>query len=466
MRGDTVARGREPLRIVGGIDARAVELILDDARRLVADIGLEIDHPALLAELAAHPGVTVRGNRACYSADLFEQARRQIPAEDTNYATTKPGDDRFRICPPFSPFDAIDFETGAKRPATERDLVDGARLYDALGVAGPVHVHLATMDQRLAPIRIAKLCAENSRAIGNWAAAYNYEQAVCIRDMYLAAGRPEPYVAFQMTHSPLRLDAYFLDILMRARRSANGVRGLTAGGGAMPLPGVSAPIQWRAAAAQGLAECVGGWITAKLIDPAVRPYASFLAWAPNLATCAWTSATPDALLFDFAGRAVLREALGLTIYAPCGPLDRMVLAALSGARIFECAGQRQDAFSLAHVAIDLEKVNFVEAVVRGVEVPDEPGLAARIVGETLPETSFLAHESTGAYRDILWQPKVFAGQGAVQVSEALRDDSDALLADSREFARRALAAHDFALSADVAREVERIYRRGCEAVSR
>ena len=453
------------LRIVEPLGAKDVEGILDDARRLVGEIGLEVDHEALRKELAAHPGVTVKGNRVCYSPDLFERARKEVPKEDTNYATSKPGDDTFRICPPFSPFEAIDFDTGEKRPATERDLVDGARLYDALGVAGPVHVNLAGLDPRIAPIHTAKLCAENSRAIGNWSPAFNYEQAVCIRDMFLAAGRPEPFVALQMTHSPLRLDAYFLDILMRARKSDHGVRGITAGGGSMPLPGVSAPIHWRAAAAQGLAECVGGWITAKLIDPRIRPYASFLVWAPNLATCKWTTATPDALLFDFLTRELMRATLGLNLYAPCGGVDRMALSALSGARIFERAGERDECFSLAHVPVDLEKMNFVEAVVRGADTSDEPGLATRIVGEVLPETSFLAHETTAGYRDVLWQPQVFAGQGAVQVCDALRADSDALLPSARDFARRRIAENDFALPDDARREVQRICARGMDALS-
>jgi len=70
----------------------------------------------------------------------------------------------------------------------------------------------------------------------------NEEQAVAIRDMYLAAGRTGTAVAFQMVHSPLRLDAQFLDIILRLRRSANGLRAVTAGGGAMPLPGIAAPL--------------------------------------------------------------------------------------------------------------------------------------------------------------------------------------------------------------------------------
>jgi len=455
---------RSHFEITGGLTPELVRLILDDVHQLLAEVGVEIDHPELLKELADHTGVTVKGNRVCYDPALVEAARRQVPDEDTNYATTKPGDDRFLMRPPFSPFDVIDFETGEKRPAEDRDVTDGARLYDAFDCTGPVHVHIKRMDQKLAPIHIAKLCTENSRGIGCWAAAFNYEQAVCIRDMYLAAGRTEPAVAFQMTHSPLRLDAYFLDILMRARQSENGVTGLTAGGGSMPLPGVSAPIHWRSAAAQGLAEALGGWITAKLIDPAIKPYASFLIWAPDLSTCKWTSGTPEATLFRLLNVQLMRALLGITGYAPFGDVDRMCLDVLQGVRIFEGAGARGDCFSLAHIPIDREKLHFVEAVAAGLEIPDEPGLTARIVRETFPETSFLAHESSLQYRDLYWHPKVFTGMTPATVGQFLHSDSEELLPAAKEVARRKIAGNEFALPDDVRRDIERIYRRGCDAV--
>jgi trimethylamine:corrinoid methyltransferase-like protein len=455
---------RKAFRVSGGLTPELTRLILDDVHQLLAEVGLEIDHPELLRELAGHTGVTVRGNRVSYAPALVEAARKQVPLEDTNYATSKPGDERFLMRPPFSPFDVIDFDTGARRPAEDRDVVEGARLYDAFDCTGPVHVHLARMDQKIAGLHIAKLCAENSRGIGNWSAAYDYEQAACIRDMYLAAGRDEPAVALQMTHSPLRLDAYFLDILMRARHSENGVHGLTAGGGAMPLPGVSAPVYWRSAAAQGLAEALGAWITVKLIDPAIKPYASFLTWAPDLSTCKWASGTPEAMLFFLFSQQVMQELLDITIYADCANLARMCLFALHGTRIFESAGLRRDCLSLAHVPIDREKIHYVEAVAAGIEIPDEPGLTARIVRETFPETTFLLHESTLEYRRLYWQPKVFTAMTCARVGELLLEDSDELLPAAKEIARRKIAGNDFALADDVRREIERIYKRGCRAV--
>ncbi len=114
--------------ITGGLSSAHLKLILDDTHQLLAEIGLEIDHPELRNELADHDGVTVKGNRVCYSPELVETARKQVPLEDTNYACSKAGDDRFRMVPPFSPFDVIDFDSGLKRPAEDRDVIDGARL--------------------------------------------------------------------------------------------------------------------------------------------------------------------------------------------------------------------------------------------------------------------------------------------------------------------------------------------------
>ncbi|MHC4717118.1 MAG: hypothetical protein ACYS5V_09125, partial [Planctomycetota bacterium] len=383
---------------------------------------------------------------------------------DTNYASGRPGDDAFTMVTPFSPFHVIDLASGEKRPACDDDVRDGARLYDAFGAIGPVHVHTAEMDQQIAQVHIARLCCESAPAIGNWAPAFNYEQAVCIRDMFLAAGRPEPYVAFQMTHSPLRLDAYFLDILMRARTSANGTRGMTAGGGAMPLPGVSAPIHYRSAAAQGLAEALGAWITVKLIDSAIRPYASFLVGVPDMITCDWSHCAPEALAFTLLTNHVMERLLGITAYVECDNLHSMCLHALHGTRRFNSGGLRDGCFSPAHVPVDREKINFVQAVAEGIGVSDEPGSTARIFAETLPETSFLGHPSSLEYRDLYWHPKVFEGLTPGRAGELLAADSPELLDQAREIAAARIAGHEFELPRDVRRDVERIYRSGVDAI--
>jgi hypothetical protein len=135
----------------------------------------------------------------------------------------------------------------------------------------------------------------------------------------------------------------------------------------------------------------------------------------------------------------------------------MCLAGLQGARIFECAGERDERFSLAHVPIDREKVNFVEAVARGLDVPDEPGLAARIVKETFPETTFLAHESTLDWRRLSWQGGVFTEFAPVRLGELLFSDSAELLPAAKEIARRKIEGNEFALPGDVRREIDRIY---------
>ena len=214
---------RIKFQVSAGLTGKYIKLILDDTHRLLSEVGLEIKLPKLLQELAGHDDITVKGDRVCFTPELVEKARMQVPLEDTNYASHKKGEDGFRMCPPFSPFEVIDFATGVKRTAVEADVIEGARVYDSFGVSGPVHVHIENMDQKIAQLHISRLCCENSRAIGNWAPAFSYEQAVTIRDMYLAAGREGPLVAFQMTHSPLRLDAYCLETIMRARdESENG----------------------------------------------------------------------------------------------------------------------------------------------------------------------------------------------------------------------------------------------------
>ena len=114
--------------------------------------------------------------------------------------------------------------------------------------------------------------------------------------------------------------------------------------------------------------------------------------------------------------------------------------------------------------IDREKVNFVEAVAAGIEIPPEPGLTTRIVKETFPETSFLIHESSLLYRDLYWHPKVFTGMTPAKLGALLHSESEELISAAKDIAREKIAANDFALPDDVRREVEKIYKRGCDAV--
>jgi trimethylamine:corrinoid methyltransferase-like protein len=458
--------GKIQFEISRGANDKFIGLILEDTRTLLAEVGLEIKLPKLLKELAGHDGVRIKGERVCFDPELVEKARMQVPEQDTNYASAKDGENDFRLCPPFSPFKVLDFETGGKRPAAETDVVEGARVYDSFGVSGPVHVHLENIEQKTAQLNIAKLCCENSRAIGNWSPAYSYEEAVAIRDMYLAAGREGPSVAFQLTHSPLRLDAYFLEIIMQARDEAeNGTRSMTAGGGAMPLAGVSSPIDYRSAAAQGLAECLGAWVTLKLIDPSLRPYASFMAWVPDMSTGKWAFDLPESIIFDFLNRQVMRELLGLSVYHRCGNLSEMCLHAVQGARIFELGGLREDCFSMAHIPVDMEKVNFVERLAKGMEFSEEEGLTLKTFQETMPETSFLMHESTLAFSELLWKPSVFTGRPPASLAKMLYGEEDKLLPQAREIVRKRLETHEFELDKAARSAVERIFEAGCKAIN-
>jgi len=451
--------------ISGGLGDGLIKFILDDVHRLLGEVGLEIDHPEIVKELSDHEGVTVNDGRVCYSAELVEKARSQVATEDTNYYMQKEGETEFGIQPPFSPFNVIDARTGEVRPACDRDVVEGARLYDALGSRGPVHVHIADMDQKVAQVHIARLCCENSRAIGNWAPAYSYDQAMCIRDMFAAAGRPEPYVALQMTHSPMRLDAYFLDILWKGRETEAGNRGITGGGGAMPQAGVSAPVYWRTAAAQGLAEALGAWVTIKLIDPSVHPYASFLAELTDMSTAMGGSKAPESLSFALLGRHLMRELLGLTMAAHAGDLNEMLLWGLQGVRVFAGGGIGEEIFSLARTVIDREKIAYVESSLAGVEFPEEEGLAARIVSETLPQTSFLMHDSTLEFRQIHSEPRLFKEMMPAKLAPLLRDDSDELTAPANAIAAELIRTNEFCLDDDAAREVEAIYERGVKVLT-
>jgi hypothetical protein len=133
---------------------------------------------------------------------------------------------------------------------------------------------------------------------------------------------------------------------------------------------------------------------------------------------------------------------------------------MQGVRRFACGGQRQECFSPAHIPIDQEKINFVRASVKAMDMPAEAGLTERIIGETFPQTCFLEHDSSLQFRSLFWHPEVFTGLTPSRLGQLLIDDSPELLPQSREIAKRRLAENSFRLPADAQREVDRIYAGG------
>jgi len=126
-----------------------IPTIVDEARRILAEIGIEVRGPALLARLRDH-GLQVRdtvgdGPRVLFPPDVVDAALAAAPRAFTLYDRdgrphAELGGDRVHFVPGSSGLKVLDHRTGAVRAATTRDFCEYVRVADGL----PHLAYLAT----------------------------------------------------------------------------------------------------------------------------------------------------------------------------------------------------------------------------------------------------------------------------------------------------------------------------------
>ena len=259
----------------GGLSVGQLDQCREMAAAILSEIGVQIDDADIRQYLGRHPGVRVDGNRLFYGEEILEEAIRQQGLQNAEYVYRQDGDPDFAMRPSYLCLKVYDPISSDIHTATAEDLIRAVRLCESLGMVGASPLHPQDVPAPLRQIETTRLCIENSRGVGNWAMATNVEEIRCIVETATLAGRTPPFVALQITISPLRLNTEYIDLIWRLRDSPDVSRGIAIGGGAMPMMGATGPLSIPAAWAQGLAECIAGYATAKLVNPHVLGYASF-----------------------------------------------------------------------------------------------------------------------------------------------------------------------------------------------
>jgi trimethylamine--corrinoid protein Co-methyltransferase len=131
---------------VSVLDNDLLEKILIEAKRILAEIGVEVMGPTLRERLLAHGlKLDAAGRRLLFPADEVEQAITRAPRAITLY--NRDGEphaelsgDRVHFVPGSSGVRVLDHRTGQTRPALTADFIDYVRLTDGL----PHIAYLAT----------------------------------------------------------------------------------------------------------------------------------------------------------------------------------------------------------------------------------------------------------------------------------------------------------------------------------
>jgi trimethylamine--corrinoid protein Co-methyltransferase len=120
------------------LDDVLAERIVDEAMRVLAEVGMEIRGPAMHRRLLEHGlPTTAAGDRVLFPRDVVERAIRDAPGSFVLYDRdglphADLGGDRVHFVPGSSGLRVLDHRTGESRLANSTDFVEYARLADGL----------------------------------------------------------------------------------------------------------------------------------------------------------------------------------------------------------------------------------------------------------------------------------------------------------------------------------------------
>ncbi len=446
----------------GGFTEIQLAQIYDETLQVLEEIGVEVADDEIRDYLGSLPGITIKGDRVCYTRPLVEEWIAVIKQDNLEYSYNRK-DERIRMTGPYMGQYYYDAETDDYRLATLEDLRFSVELLDAYECYGPSPIHLQTVPAPIRQVTTFKTCIENSREIGGWAPVASEKDAEWMCRLGEAAGRPAPHCCMEIPISPLRLNVEALRMIFHRRGRADQLTNMVVGGGAVPMPGATAPITVPACYVQGMAEALAAYITPQLIDPRIPGYCSFGGFLFNLRSADTTSLFPETALYELLTSQVIRYFLGETMGASIklAGFDSVQIALrtgfeialdlLNGARTFLGIGWYDDGFSAAGAVIAADLVQHFARFTAGREFRATPGAILQTIQEGVDAGDYLIHPTTLQFRELYLIPELVYKY----------DDRAELIAAVGARAQQMVAAHDYTLPDDVQHNVDEVYEASC-----
>jgi trimethylamine--corrinoid protein Co-methyltransferase len=352
----------------------------DEARRLLAAAGAEVDEARLVARI---PEAMVRGalETTAREFDLFTLDGK--PA--VHY-----GGDAIHFDPGSAALAILDPQTGAERVPVTADFVRLVKLVEQLPaidaqstamVCGDVVPEIGDLYRLyLALNYMRKPIVTGAFRTDTWWTMKEMLAAAAGGEAALAA---RPIAVFDVCPSPPLLwsDLTCQNLIDCARA------GIPAELVSMPLAGATAPVTLAAAVVQHAAECLSGIVIGQLARPGAK-----IVWGGSPAAFDMREGTPPmgdvgTWMIDCAYAQVGKH-LGLPTHAYLGMSDAKVLdaqcgmesaggtlmGALAGVNMISGAGMMdfESCQSLEKLVIDAEMIGMAKRLVRGIEPRDEP----------------------------------------------------------------------------------------------
>jgi len=406
------------------ITPETVSKCRDVAQRLLAEVGLRVDHERFVSAIRGHDGVRVEGDRVYLSRKLTDRyyeayiARNRAACEERLGLSEEP---EWRLSSDGFSISVIDIETDKVRPATSRDLRELIRLIHSFGMTGSYPCTPQDVPPLMRAPACFKICWEESDRIR----PFDYldvRQTPFLYEMHRVMGKPfvvNVNIPHAMTVSEQDIEV-FLRYYPAWKRDRNAVSWYTICD--YPMLGVSKPITSTGAVACYLSQSFGTHILFQLFDPEINMQPRLSAGIPvDLRQMCWAFGSPRAHLYAFLNSRVLPALCGLSpeVYAPrsgalhtssCAVdvragMEKMATAlvsAMQGARIFGGAGNLavDDLFSGVQLVVDVEIFEYVKEVIESFDPhPDivtTEGLYEVLHDVATGREEFYSHPDTAA----------------------------------------------------------------------
>ena len=451
-------------KVTGGLSENQLAILHSKITEVLETVGMQITNHKILDLLKGRPGFTINGERVCINKGLIEEC----VAETRNRCneTKKNGDWQLDILSGYPQYVA-DWKTGKVIPMLERDLIEMTRLVDVLherGVRGSTPGSPQDIPVEIRDIHTFRIGAENCRE-GGLLPFSRPEVSEWIYRLMEVTGQEFKFEVFAL--NPLRLEGNSLDVLLDLRDKIKHIFV-----GCMPIMGISAPIHVMGAYVIALASAWGTYAIVRDVTRFNNIDIGCRIWPVNMNSLDIVYGTPDMVLSDLV-RKQLGEFYGWRVENNCKAFhsstpvpDQQASAqrgaygmamALSGERRYQFGGLLgvDMVFSPVQLLQDLELINYYKHVVKGFEF-SENSLSINAIKEVGPTGSFITHDTTlENFREILWQPDFWPKvphlcsqmEGEIDFEARAREEIEALL-----------KKHNFCLSTEKKREIDRICR--------
>lgn len=391
--------------------------ILNDALRVLEEIGVECTHEGVRDRLAEWGGTSFVARRVFFTnarVRAYLDKRRSLSGKSCRDETVE-----FSMGGCWAGLNYCDPKTQELRPASSEESAQMARLWDARGLSGVVPVMPGDVPPALATLAAERIALENSRFLGGFLTVTDPEEIRFLIDMNLTAGR-RYHLVEQVGISPLRFNDEGLATALCFLGNPDVDVSLT---GFIPMAGATCPLDPRSAVVQSVAETLalnivcsalgisGGGLGIR-VEPFDFQYSSIVFGSPEW--CLYR-----ALVFqmtEYLTGVPTRHGMFRSVakrpdtQAACERTASVLWQALLGARHFGAVGQLSvdEVFSPQQAVLDKEILGYVKRVIDGLDL--RPGAVdpVAVIQEGVREGSFIGVADTVCrFRDFCYFPDIF-----------------------------------------------------------